>query len=124
MLSFLGWIPVLGPIFDGIVSMFAKWQDTTLGLAKTKADVDKTEIQASTQTLSDFRDDIGVRLARDLVMFPVSLWVALIVYAKTIELEHPTWVWSVSPLPDSLSFLPYAVLTFLFGVTAMKMYRK
>lgn len=122
---FLGWIPIVGPIIDGVVSMFKKYQDTELGKRTIDADVKKAEIAASTETLRIFRDNIGVRITRDLIMFPVAVWTGLIVWDKIVDIPFPSLVWGVKPLDAStgLDFLPYAVITFLFGIAALNTWK-
>lgn len=120
------WIPILGPIIDGIVSIFSKWQDTALGKYKVDGTVDVEAIKASTQITRDFRDDIGVRITRDIIMFPVAIWIGFISWNNIVCFYYPNLVWTVARYPagSGLEFLPYAVLTFLFGVTAMRTLRR
>ncbi len=112
-----GWIPIIGPIIDGIVSIWTKSIDSKTLKYQADADVYKTEVSASVQTLIAFKDDIGVRLTRDIILFPISLWTALIVWDKIIEIKFPDLVWGVRPLTEAtgLEFLPYAAMVFLFG---------
>lgn len=121
MFSLLSWVPIIGPVVDGIVSIFTKYQDTSLGKYVADADVTKSGYAASVQTLIAFKDDIGIRLTRDIIMFPTSCWTGLFVWDKIIEIRHPDWVWGVMPMTEAsgLSFLPYAVITFLFGTFAV-----
>lgn len=121
-----GWIPIIGPIIDGIVSIFGKFEDTQLGKLKIDGDVAITQVNASRDTLRDFKDDIGVRLARDIILFPTSVWTGLIVWDKIVAIRFPDLVWSVSPLSTEtgLAMLPYAVLTFLFGAVAMRIWKR
>lgn len=121
-----GWIPIVGPIIDGIVSIFAKWQDTSLGKYQVDGTVDVEAIKASAQIISDTKNDIGIRLARDLIMFPVALWMGFVTWNNIILFKFPSLVWTVARYPkdSGLEYLPYAVLSFLFGVTAMKTLRR
>lgn len=118
------WIPLVGPIIDGIVSIFSKWQDTELGKKKIDGQIYTEEVRSSTQTLRDFHDDIGVRICRDIILLPGSLWVGSIVWSKFIERHYPDLVWAVNPIPESVSYLPMAIMTFLFGVVAVSAYKR
>lgn len=112
------WLPIIGPIIQGIVSIFTKAEDTSLGKLKIDADVHTVEVKSSEQTLRDFHDDISVRICRDIILFPGSLWIGSIVWSKLIERNYPDLVWAVNPIPDSIAYLPLAIMTFLFGVIA------
>lgn len=113
----LSWIPILGPIIEGIFSIFNKRMDTAVINHQTDADVTKAGYTASVQSLVAFKDDIGVRLTRDIILFPVAVWTALIVWDKIVDIRYPWLVWGVSPLKEEtgLAFLPYAVMVFLLG---------
>lgn len=122
----LSWLPIVGPIIEGIVSIFTKASDTALGKYKEDTVRIKTETEASTQTLVTFKDDIGVRLSRDLIMFPVAAWTALTTWDTIVEHHYPNLVFVTGAFKQGsgLEFLPYAVLTFLFGTIAMNAYRR
>lgn len=114
-----GWLPIVGPIIDGIVSIFNKQAD--VGLAKQQ-DSNKTDlgvIQARAQVAIAFKDDIGSRLARDLIMFPTSLWVFLVFWDSMVKNLAPSLTWRIEQVPTSFEYIPYAVIAFLF-VTAWK----
>lgn len=118
------WIPLIGPIIEGIVSIFTKFEDTDLGKKKIEAGVYTEEITSSAQTLRDFHDDIAVRICRDIILLPGSLWVGSIVWSKFIERHYPDLVWAVNAIPESIAYLPMAIMTFLFGVVAVSAYKR
>lgn len=120
----LGWLPIVGPIIDGIVSIFSKYQDTALGKYKVDGTVDVEAIKASSELAEQTSTDIGVRLARDLIMFPVAFWTAVVSWDNLVVYVFPSWFWKVAPYPTSLSYLPYAVIVFLFGSTAMILWNR
>lgn len=122
----LSWIPLIGPIIDGLVSIFTKKMDTTVQVKTIEAGQEKVLVQSSQQTLTDFKDDIGIRIIRDALLVPIIVWTDLIVWDKIIELRHPDWVWGVKPLTDAtgIEFLPYAAITFLLGWAAMKSFKR
>jgi hypothetical protein len=104
----LSWIPLLGPIIQGLTTIFTKTKDTEL-------EKYKTDSNASIQTLSTFRDDIGVRVMRDMVCFPVVVWSMIIGWDTIVVRHYPNLVFIVEKYPDSVAYLPYAVLIFLLG---------
>jgi hypothetical protein len=107
----LSWIPLLGPIIQGLTSIYTKFKDTQLGMRN--ADVE--EAKASAQIIHDTADDIGIRIIRDMVCFPVAVWTMFIGWDTIVVHHHPEWVFIVEKYPPSASYLPYAVLMFLLG---------
>lgn len=118
------WIPIVGPIIDGIVSMFSKWQDTKLGTYKVDGQVVSTEIKASADTTIAFKDDIGVRLSRDIIMFPGSCYCGIYIWDKIMDLHHPELVWGVAPLDGLFVALPTMLFGFFFGVAVMNIWKR
>lgn len=124
MLGLLSWLPLVGPLMDGVASMFGKFKDTELGKYKIDGEVRTTEVQASTQQLIAFKDDIGIRISRDLVVFPVSVWVALYSWDTIMALRFPEIMWHLADFPKEVAYLPGAVLTFLLGNIAMSKWKR
>lgn len=124
MLGLLGWLPVIGPIIDGVVSIFNKRQDTSVAKYKVDGEVDKELIQSNTSIVLAFVNDIPVRIARDIIMFPGSIWCGLYIWDKIVEKRYPGLVWVVHPLDGPMTILPLALLTFFFGMSALGTFRK
>lgn len=124
MLSLLGWLPIVGPIIDGIVSIFNKRQDVSLAKYKVDGQVDTQILQSSTQVTLASQDYISVRIARDIIMYPGSIWCGLYLWDKIVAHKYPWLVWDVAPLDGPLALLPMALLTFFFGMAAMGIWRK
>lgn len=122
MLSALSWLPIIGPIFQTIADAWSKHEDVTLkkqqdvnltALEKQK-DISRTDlgvIQTRAQVAMAFKDDLGVRLIRDLVMFPIAVWTGGYFYMLTF----PQYSWPVNTPPDAMQYIPYAVIAFLFA---------
>lgn len=122
MLSFLSFIPILGPIFQSLADAWGKHEDITL---QKQVDVNKTAlgkqqdenktdvavIQSRAQVAIAFKDDPGVRLIRDLVMFPIAVWSGCYFYVLTV----PQYSWSIGTPPPAMQYIPYAVIAFLFA---------
>lgn len=113
----LSWIPLLGPIIDGIVSIFTKVEDTQLGKYKVDGEVFVQATQSSTAITLAFLHDIPVRIARDIIMFPGSIWCGLYIWDKIVAHKYPHLVWVVMPLDGPMVYLPYALMTFFFGMS-------
>lgn len=110
-----GWIPIIGPVIDGIVHIFSKYQDTQLGKYTVDGKVDVAAMQASSNIIESTKDSIGVRLARDIIIFPVAVWTAIASWDGIVTYVKHDWYFPVAPYPPSLEYLPYAVITFLLG---------
>jgi len=102
------WLPIIGPILQGLFS-------TVSSVFNKTQDVKIKEIDSATQVIKATQDDIGVKISRDLLLFPVCLWTALIVWDKIIEIKFPGLVWGVEPLGGALAGLPFATYAFLLG---------
>lgn len=117
------WIPVLGPIIQGLTTVFIKSKDTDLEKTRIDADVHNQDVLASTRILEAFKDDIGLRFMRDLVCFPVVVWSVIIGWDTVVALRFPELKFNVAEYPVSVSYLPYAVLIFLLGNVGINAWR-
>jgi len=125
----LAFLPIIGPIIQGISSIFTGYFNSTVQIKQANVQQDIAETQVSAQIIHDTQDDIGLRLMRDLVCFPVVLWSCLIGWDTLIAdpaqiwISHD-WMWHVANYPDSVSYLPYAVLVFLLGNIGINMWSR
>ncbi len=115
MLSILTWIPILGPIIEGVFGWLNKRQDNALELVKAGRTADLEESKIAANIIETTKDDIGIRLARDIIIFPVAVWTALIGWDTINAIRFPSVMFYVEKYPDSVAYLPYAVITFLLG---------
>jgi hypothetical protein len=120
----LAFLPIIGPIIQGIVSIFTKVEDTQVAILKTTQGTQVEEAKVSAQIIQTTQDDIGLRLMRDLVCFPVVVWSFIIGWDTIIVHELPTWTFTVEKYPDSVAYLPYAVLVFLLGNIGINMFNR
>lgn len=122
MLSFLSFLPILGPIFESLANAWGKHEDitlqkqvdtnkTALGKQQDENKTDVAVIQSRAQVAIAFKDDPGVRLIRDLVMFPIAVWTGGYFYILTFP--HGDWI--VNTPPTTMQYIPYAVIAFLFA---------
>lgn len=111
----LGWIPLIGPIIDGLVSMFNKYKDVEAIKYQTDGNVSIEGVKASAQIIEATKDDIGIRILRDAALvFPVT-WSALIGWDTIVAYKWPWLKFHVPPYPEGVAYIPYAALVFLFG---------
>jgi hypothetical protein len=122
----LAFLPIIGPIIQGIVSIFTKSMDTKVAVLKTERTGDLGEAQVSEQIIHDTQDDIGLRLMRDLLIFPVIVWVDLLVWDTIIaESAYNGWMWHVASFEKTgAPYLPYAVVVFLLGNIGINMWNR
>src|SRR5258708_23920652 len=110
-----GWITFIGPILQGLFntvsSIYGKFKDTQLGMRQTEVE----EAKVSAQIIHDTNDDLGIRILRDAVCLPVVAWTMIIGWDTIVVHHYPDLVFIVERYPDSVSYLPYAVLMFLLG---------
>ncbi len=121
----LSWIPIIGPIIQGIVSIFAKSQDTKLAVLKTNRSSDLEEAKVSAQIIQSTSDDIGLRFMRDAMCFPIVVWTTLVSWDTIVALRYPEWMFHVAGFDKtSVPYLPYAVIVFLLGNIGINMWNR
>lgn len=118
----LAWIPFIGPFIQAVVSIFTKVQDTKAALAQTEAtkavalgaqDVEIIKARAAVATA--FKDDIGVKFARDVILNWYAIYISLIFYDSCFRNLLPSWMtWRTLALPASLEYLCAGIVAFLF----------
>lgn len=108
-------IPVLGPIVDGVVSIYKQKTDTEVSKMKIDNDLTVQGMQASNQLVNLFASDAMVKACRDIIMVPGSIYCGTIIWDRYVSLRYPELVWGVLPLQGAMEYLPYALLTFFFG---------
>lgn len=126
MLALASWIPIIGPVIQGIVSIFTKKMDTDVEKLKTTRASDIEEAKVSSEIIKTTQDDIGLRLMRDLVCFPIVVWVCLVSWDTIVaESVLRDWMWHTASFDKtSASYLPYAVITFLLGNIGINMWAR
>jgi len=120
----LAFLPIIGPIAEGIIGLFKnqqdvslkKYQEDTLRQGK-ETDADVAVINARAQ-VSIQQNSLGNQLMRDVVMFPVAVH-TLMSYWDAIFVKHTAYVFGVAQVPENLQYIPYAVIAYLF-VTAYR----
>lgn len=113
----LSWIPIIGPIIDGL-------SKTVLSIFSTKAQVEIEKDQAAKEVAEAFHDDPGFRLLRDLAFVPAVVFIAVVGWDGLIVHHYPSLYWEVAKFPEGLEWYPYAALTALFGLNLMSIWRR
>lgn len=120
----LGWIPIIGPIIDGIVSIFKKYKDVEAIKYQTDGQVSIEGFKASAQIIESTKDDIGVRLLRDVALTPPVIWSSIIGWDTIVATRYPELMFHIPPYPPSVEYIPYAALVFLFGNIGINAWKK
>lgn len=120
----LGWLPIVGPIIQGVVSIFTKKMDTDVSKLTITRNSDVEEAKVSAQIIHDTQDSVGLRLMRDLVCFPVVVWSTLIGWDTIVAIRYPDLMFHVEKYPDSVGYIPYAVMVFLLGNIGLNMWSR
>lgn len=124
MLSAVAWLPLIGPIVEGFFGFLNKRNDNALEKYKTGVSADTEDAKTSASIIEATRDDIGIRFMRDAVCFPVVIWSMLIGWDTIIAKKWPWLMWHVEKYPDSVAYLPYAVLVFLLGNVGINAWKR
>lgn len=122
----LAFLPIIGPIIQGLVSIFTKVEDTKVEVLKTTQGTQVAEAQVSAQIIKTTQDDIGLRLMRDLLIFPVIVWTFLLCWDTIIaESSFKGYMWHVASFEKTgAPYLPYAVIVFLLGNIGINTYSR
>lgn len=116
MPTMLSWIPLLGPILQGISSIFTSFSSEKIAQINANSANTIAETQASVQIIQATQDDIGLRIMRDAACLPVVVWTMLLGWDTIIaRTNFKSWMWHTADYPESVKYIPYAVLIFLFG---------
>lgn len=109
-----------------IVSVFTKKQDTDLAKLQTVTSAEIENARTAANIISATKDDIGIKLARDIIIYPVAVWTALVTFDTIIaESSYKDWMFHVASFDKtSVPYLPYAVLMFLLGNIGINAWRR
>lgn len=128
------WIPLLGPIIQGVSSIFTGFTSLAATKLQTASATTIAETQASVQIIHDTNDDIGIRIWRDIALAMPVTWGTLIGWDTIIgarksngALWHPwanDWMFHVGDYPAAVSYLPYVAYAFLFGVIGFNVWKR
>lgn len=121
--AILGWIPLLGPIIQGIGGIYSKFKDTQLGIRTAEVQ----EAQISAQIIATTNDDICLRLLRDIYCTPACVHLFLVswdtIIAETKHVNH-SWMWHTASYPASYAWYPTTVAVFLLGNIGLNMWKR
>lgn len=109
---------VLGIIEKKIDVDLEKYKvDGVVNVEALKSDVEI--IKARAALAEAMKDDLPTRVGRGALIGGTGLWFLLILWDSCFRNLMPEVTWRVLALPESIQYLPYAVVAYLF-VTAWK----
>jgi hypothetical protein len=118
--AILGFIPILGPLIQGVSSIFSSVYSEKAVAVKADADVTIAGWKSANDLTIAFQNNTAVNIARDIVMYPGALWCGLYIWGRTWDIYAPWLVIPVKTLDGPMAYLPFALLTFFFGMAAIK----
>lgn len=113
-----GWIPIIGPIIQGIVSIWTGKQQETVQLRQ--ADVEDNRTAASIIAATD---SLGLRLARDMYCAPAIVHLWLTSWDTFVSQNHHSWMLHIAAYPPSYSWYTYSVAAFLVGSIGLNFWK-
>lgn len=121
----LAFLPIIGPIIQGVIGIFTKKMDTDVEKTRITRTSDVEEAKVSAEIIKITQDDIALRIMRDLVCFPIVVWTALVSWDTIMALRYPELMFHVAGFDKtSAPYLPYAVITFLLGNIGLNMWNR
>lgn len=121
----LAWLPIVGPIIQGVISIFTKKMDTDVEKTRITRTSDLEEAKVSAEIIKTTQDDIALRLMRDIMCFPIVVWTTLVSWDTIVALRYPDYMFHVAGFDKtSVPYLPYAVIVFLLGNIGINMWSR
>lgn len=120
----LSWIPLLGPILQGIGSIYTTFTSKEIAQIQATTTTTVAETQASVAIIQTNAANIGLRIITDMICAPVAVWTMLLSWDTIVAKHWPNLMWHTANYPPSVSYLPYAVLTFLLGNVGINMWNR
>lgn len=120
----LSWIPLLGPILQGIGSIYTTFTSKEIAQIQATTTTTVAETQASVAIIQATNDDICLRILRDALCAPVVVWCMLGTWDTIVAHHYPRLMFLVEKFPPTMAFMPYAVITFLLGNIGLNMWNR
>jgi len=119
----LAWIPLLGPIIQGLLNtaanIYGKFADTKIAQIKGET----VDAQTSAQIIRDTNDDLGLRILRDAALVMPISWSTLIGWDTIVAYRFPNLMFHVYNYPPTVQYIPYGAFAFLFGLLGFKIWK-
>lgn len=120
----LSWIPLFGPILQGLfstgASIYATFKSTEV--EQIRADVETAKV--SGDIIRDTNDDIGIRILRDALCIGPVAWCLIGSWDTIVAVRYPWLMFHIAKYPDSMAYLPFAVVAFLLGNIGLNIWKR
>lgn len=120
----LSWIPLLGPILQGLFStattIYGKFKDTEVA----KRTADTADAQIGAQVIESNMQYMSIRIMTDAALLMPVVWSFLIGWDTIVAKRFPDWMFHVADYPPSVTYIPYGAFAFLFGVLGMNIWKR
>lgn len=120
----LSWIPLLGPILQGLFStvstIYGKFKDTEVA----KRTADTADAQVGAQIVENNSQYLSIRIMTDAALLMPVVWSFLIGWDTIVAYRYPDWMFHVADYPPNVQYIPYGAFAFLFGVLGMNIWKR
>lgn len=120
----LSWIPLLGPILQGLFStattIYGKFKDTEVA----KRTSDTADAQIGAQIIESNMQYQSIRIMTDAALIMPVTWSFLIGWDTIVAKRYPEWMFHVADYPATVQYIPYGAFAFLFGVLGMNIWKR
>lgn len=120
----LSWIPLLGPILQGLFStattIYGKFKDTEVA----KRTADTADAQVGAQIVENNSQYLSIRIMTDAALLMPVAWSFLIGWDTIVAKRYPEWMFHVADYPPNVQYIPYGAFAFLFGVLGMNIWKR
>lgn len=120
----LSWIPLLGPILQGLFStastIYSKFKDTEVA----KRVQDTADAQIGAQIVQSNMQYLSIRIMTDAALIMPVVWSALIGWDTIVAIRYPELKFNVADYPTNVQYIPYGAFAFLFGVLGMNIWKR
>lgn len=120
----LSWIPLLGPILQGLFStastVYGKFKDTEVA----KRTADTADAQIGAHIVENNSQYLSIRIMTDAALLMPVAWSFLIGWDTIVAKRFPELMFHVADYPENVQYIPYGAFAFLFGVLGMNIWKR
>lgn len=120
------WLPVIGPIINGIVTIFTKKQDNALETLKTTTSADVEDAKTIYSFLEVMKDDQSLKAIRNIILIGPAIWIFLLSYDTILAKSYfKDYMWGVASFEDTgAPYIPYAVMVYVLGNVGINAWKR
>lgn len=119
----LSWIPLLGPILQGLFSTASSIYATFKSTQVEQIKADTTVAVASAEMVESNNHYLSIRILTDAALLMPVVWSFLIGWDTVVSKRFPDLMFHVADYPKNVQYIPYGAFAFLFGVLGMNIWK-